>query len=342
MAVRAVQQQKRVLVIDCDPKMNATQFLSQYRGAHFSFEDTYNSMIEHYLVSAKRLHQRSNEEQSVLANYNLVSNNVYDLLTHVDPDIGFFASMDTHPHIGFKIIAQHGEELTLLASHPMIIEYERLICNEAGIQFQQSDFSTRLRRLCDYMISRRGYDVIFVDMSPCSSYFNQLTLIQCDYIVFPCSADEYAIQTLSLWLPVWKERYQEIAGTPKLLSIVYNKYKAYRTDGGTGHGTTQTHTTYFNKLVGRGGVIEKLCSLPAFKDFLIPGRDYTEVPFIGDGLAAMTRLQQEHKTCYDTPLGCSSDAATIKKLRTELDVLWNSIAQALGWNCCQQLRTINS
>jgi len=221
----------------------------------------------------------------------------------------------------------------------MLNEYEQFLSNEINSRFQTTDFLTRFRRFCSYMIYRFDFDIIFVDLNPSSSFLNQNIIVQSDNLILPCSADEYAyyaIRTFGLWLNTWLVRYRPIVKNPKLLTIIYNKYKINVervTLNNKRYFCSQAHVGYINRLINPDGAIDHFLSLPNVNLLINPGINYRQIPLIRDGLSTMAKMQSLNRTCYDLIDGNYhyNDGLTIKKMIIEYDILWNKICIVYNW-----------
>ncbi|MCL4419917.1 ParA family protein [Patescibacteria group bacterium] len=237
MAVKAAES-KRVLVIDCDPQMNASHFLSRWHGPHFQFDKFYNQMVEHHRLRKKPLHELSVQERKWLDDHpELKGRNIYDILKDgFQPGRTDDECLSEFSRLGYNISrVGNNKGISLIASHPMLIEFEENIGDEDRRGSRAPDYSTRLRRFCEYMLHKRAYDVVFLDLSPSSSFLNQIAIVLSDLLIMPCSADEfaqYSIRTLGMWLETWHTRHRTLLEFRrhegvKLLTVVYNRYKVY-------------------------------------------------------------------------------------------------------------------
>ena len=145
-----------------------------------------------------------------------------------------------------------------------------------------------------------------------------------------------------------RKKYEKVIGdeVPKLLSIIYNKYKVYSRNKKNEDGwvaisppeemndrkyfTTRAHHQYVNKF--RNALHHVISS---YKDFLVPSHNYLEFPMLRDGQNSVVFMQLTTKTCFDTfkdvVAMIDTDYFTIQKMQIELNVLWNILCSAMKW-----------
>ena len=156
----------------------------------------------------------------------------------------------------------------------------------------------------------------------------------------PCTGDEYAyysIRSIGKWLATWRRRYTQFENTPRVLTVVFNKYKrqnhgkedfSVRT-GGIRIYTSNAHLAYIRRIQDpTGGAIKHLKESAA--QYLVDNLDYYDFPLICEALSTFSKLSSVSRCCYDeidpsvvflTP----TDRTTIEDLRTGFNLLWNKI-----------------
>mmetsp|Transcript_5900 Transcript_5900/g.14098 ORF Transcript_5900/g.14098 Transcript_5900/m.14098 type:complete len:892 (-) Transcript_5900:2540-5215(-) len=333
MAIRAGQS-KRVMLLDCDPQMNTTQFMAKYAPTSafpssgavasgegtFSFEDVYNGLVQ-------------SDERSFLENRNILSLLQAPSMKKGEGYLEYLESMET---IGYPITLQESSGIALITSHPLLVRLEELLGDEVGRQFQQTLYTRRLRNVCDYLLRARGYDVVLVDLSPSTSFFNQLMLVQSDYVVMPCTHDafaQYAIRTMVRWLSFWKEQVRgELQVDPRILSVVYQQRTSPCPDASSSDKEEEADNR--TEALHRG-----LTEAFWYDPDLYVGSlaDQLRVPLVKDGQSAHAKLQWCHKTCYDDFDFASSspftkeDIAVVEEMKQGYELLWGKMERALGW-----------
>jgi cellulose biosynthesis protein BcsQ len=366
MAVKAAMEGKKVLVIDCDPQLNSTNFFFGYNNNDYNFDAFYNRLVRFHTLKARPIQQRTAEDNAFMEDFKGVPTpalaqggippqglqlgasltwNVYDVIREVIQINGWYGTVMTYPHIGIPIavptaFAERGGSIRLLASHPMFGEIETHLANEINSNFTEPDRSFRFRLLVNYLIEKYTLDLVLVDLSPSSSFLNQNIVLSSDYIILPCAADEYAyysIKTIGLWLRAWHDRHAALQMTPKVLTVVYNKYKRFThhrdqsmslvtmEDQRTFH-TSEAHKSYIMRLIdpNHGAIHDLVTNNPIF---VLPNISYLNIPLICDGLSTSSKLSSFRRTAYDvfTPLYHNSDTKTCKQLRKGYDAVWKLI-----------------
>jgi len=354
MAIKAVQESKHVLVIDCDPQLNSTSFFFQYcryeepQGLNnIDFDVYYHNLVE-YHTKMQSNPINNLEQQTIREAYQHRHTNIWDILREVDPTKGIIQSFQSYEKTGIGVpIKTNGPgTLRLLGSHPMLNEMETYLAREINDQYNMRDYSLRFSTLVNFLIEKYALDLVFVDLSPSSSFLNQNIIMLSNYIILPCSADEfayYSIRTIGMWLQSWAKRHARLNFIPKVLTVVYNKYKRQGENGekvqvgDQVYYTSQAHAAYIRRLVhNEEGAMANLTKIEQFQPFILEYINYQDFPLLCDGLSTMSKLSYLRRTCYDQYINIGpnndrryhqSDRETCDKLRKEYDRLWNKIEQ---------------
>lgn len=362
MARRAAATGKKVIVIDCDPQMNATAHCARWgfsddpevnakthqeswgsqgngKRQHFDFEADARLMAAHHRA---RLHVTPTEgERELCKTYNLQCRNLLDILS-LHSDDGYFAALDALPEIGYSGFTDpnagfgdpdHMRNITVLAPHPMLSSYEY------ELAFGSPHMMTRAGTLFKHLLEKRGYDLILLDLAPSNSLLNQMLLANCPYFVMPLTGDYFsrlAVDTLDLFFyQVRKNFLDRMPITrpwsvwPRLLTLVYSRADTTQATFVRESWVSVEDASRAREL---GSVLRKEKSL---EPFLLADRDYTlNTPVLGDAPSVLKILQAKHQTAWDTfapgyPLG-SHDAALNRMLMDQYQALWELICAAMA------------
>ena len=366
MARRAATMGKKVMLIDCDPQMNATAHCARWgfsddpeinamthqekwgsRGdgkkQHFDFEADARLMAAHHRAI---LHANpSDEERELCKNYSLQCRNLLDLLT-LQSDDGYFAALESLTEIGYSGFVDplcsfndtnHLRNITVLAPHPMLSAYE---CELAFCVATNKMYGmTRAGSLFKHLLEKRGYDLILLDLAPSNSLLNQMLLANCPHFVMPLTGDYFsrlAVDTLDLFFYQVRKNFLDRMPTnrawsawPRLLTLVYSRADTTQATFVPKSWVSIEDATRAWEL---GTVLRKEKSL---ESFLVADHDYDlNVPVIGDAPSIHTALQQKHQTVWDTfapgyPVGSRDDALN-RMLMEQYQELWELICTSLA------------
>ena len=357
IAIKAVLEGKHVAVIDCDPQLNSTSFLFRYgapfhkgRGKILTFEDFYNSVDTYYDAISKDSTMKTEEDLRVIREYDVGHTNVWDVIREARPAIGIVQSYRNLTAGGNEIgalvntsgpnKAGGNGSLRLIAGHPMLGEIEYSLAAEVQARREDWNYSVRFQLLADFLIEHYKLDMVFIDLSPSSSILNQNIIMSSDYLIMPCTGDEYAyysIRSIGKWLATWRRRYTQFATTPRVLTVVFNKYKRQNHNkedfsvksGNVTIYTSKAHLDYIQRIQDdKEGAIKHL--LGSATAYLVNGFDYYDFPLICEALSTFSKLSSVSRCCYDnidygflrlTP----TDHNTIAHLKMGFDLVWNKI-----------------
>ncbi|QRY67278.1 AAA family ATPase [Ensifer sp. PDNC004] len=180
----AIEQKKRVLVIDCDPQCNITQFI---------LGDV--KTIDLYWPE-----KGSREETKTKT-----------ILDIVDPILSGDADINSRIRPLRSSVNRFGVDL--IPGHPRFSTFEdelssawaELPTGKAG-GFRVSNWlRSYLRTVED------DYDIVFVDVSPSLGALNRSVLLSSDYFVAPLGADAFSvlgIRNISRWMNSWADYYE--------------------------------------------------------------------------------------------------------------------------------------
>lgn len=228
MAVRAHQEGKRVMVLDCDPQQNATAFLSQWQGQQrFAFADDYRAMADHYRVETKPCADRTAEDCLLLQTYELGHRNLFDLLRMTPRHSSIDDLWAALPCIGYEV--DERGLLSVVAAHPMLSAYDNDLAFEVQMRNFQPNHMKRLVWLLEFLVKRRQYDLVLLDLSPANSFFNQMALASSSHFVLPLTGDAFSLQsldTLDLVLTLARRNFGDRLQRPmpQLLCLLYTRY----------------------------------------------------------------------------------------------------------------------
>jgi len=292
MVTKSCLENENVCVIDCDPQMNTTYSLLVKN--NIDFEPYYNLFFFKTQTFVDK-----NEIKEISDLYNL-------LQCGARLDLGIEWDQKFKPH-KIKIF---DKEITLVSSHPMMMEYEQNLALEFNQNFRTYTNTIKIGRFFQWLKDKK-YTRVFVDLSPSSSFFNQHIIAQTQYLILPCSADlysNYAVKTVSLWLKTWAEKYkvQNIWKNPGIKCVVYNRYKV-GTKEIIGIKTTNGHCRHIKKLQ------------ESLKDIGNP-----PLIMIRDILSIMAKMQDTNSTVFDF-IAKGYEGEVLDNIKIEILKLWNII-----------------
>lgn len=358
IAVKAVLEGKHIAVIDCDPQLNSTSFLFRYgaptlQGHVLTFDDFYNKADKYYDTLSREA--KSAEDKEIINNYNIGHTNIWDVMRDARPSLGISSSYKNllttgHREIGVLIDTNKDApdsnkaggtgSLRLVAGHPMLGEIEYSLAAEVQARREDWNYSVRFQILVDVLIEHYNLDMVFIDLSPSSSILNQNIIMSSDYLIMPCTGDEYAyysIRSIGKWLASWSRRYTQFVNTPRVLTVVFNKYKRQNygkedfsvSSGGVKVYTSNAHLDYIKRIQDKDhGAIKHLSQ--SAPESLLNGINYYDFPLVCEALSTFSKLSSVSRTCYDdisnsflflTP----TDRETIEYLKMGFDLVWNKI-----------------
>lgn len=180
----AIEQKKRVLVIDCDPQCNITQFV---------LGDV--KTIDLYWPE-----KGSKEETKTKT-----------ILDVVDPILSGDADINSKIRPLRSSINRFGVDL--IPGHPRFSTFEdelssawaELPTGKAG-GFRVSNWLRAYLRTVE-----DDYDIVFIDVSPSLGALNRSVLLSSDYFVAPLGADAFSvlgIRNISRWMNSWTDYYE--------------------------------------------------------------------------------------------------------------------------------------
>lgn len=358
-AIKAVLEGYKVAVIDCDPQLNSTSFLFRYgtptlqvQNKTLSFDEFYNTVNAYYDALSMDMKLRSDQDNQNIKNYSIAHVNVWDVMREARPAIGISQSYKNLLSNGQKeigvLIDTTGKNkaggkgsLRLIAGHPMLGEIEYSLAAEVQTRREDWNYSVRFQILADVLIEHYQLDMVFIDLSPSSSILNQNIIMSSNYLIMPCTGDEYAyysIRSIGQWLASWRRRYTQFETTPRVLSIVFNKYKRQNhgkmefsvKSGGFDIFTSLAHLDYIQRIQDpeKGAIKHLNQSAP---EYLIKDTDYSDFPMICEALSTFSKLSSVSRCCYDEITDSSflfltpTDRETLAFLRMGFDLVWNKI-----------------
>lgn len=332
MVVKAIQDNKKILIIDGDPQMNTTHFLLEKYDPNI-FDYLYNSFLCNYLVIKKEEKLRTELEKSHVEKYNtsIRSKNLFDLLHDFDPTNANLECNDLDiDNIGYdiKILENNDTLIKLITAHPMLNDIEQYFVKEMLDIRAPKPYTRKFQFLCNYLTNKYEFDMIFVDLNPSSSYLNQNLIMQSDFLILPCVADAYsyhAIKTIGIRLKFWLESNPSNL-SPKILCTVYNKYKTGSQDNpivmnDSEYYPTSAHKDYINKFKK---TIKEMKENVEYSELFLD-IDYDNFPLIKDSLTPFAKMQSNFETCYNSKIKDTK----IESLKFEYNVLWNKLCLIL-------------
>lgn len=183
-AYLALEMGKRVLVVDCDPQCNITQFI---------LGDTKTIDIYWPEVSEK-------DEPKVRT-----------ILDVVQPILDGDATISK----GVKPLSGKSNRfgVDLLPGHPRFSLFEEALSTAWSELPSGKPGGFRVSNwLRSYLESHAdSYDVVFVDVSPSLGALNRSVLLSCDYFIAPLGADAFSllgVRNISRWMDGWIEYYK--------------------------------------------------------------------------------------------------------------------------------------
>lgn len=180
----ALEKQKRVLVVDCDPQCNITQFI---------LGDT--KTIDLYWPS----HGEKEETKS---------KTVLDL---VAPIISGDAEINSKIRPLRSSANRFGVDL--LPGHPRFSTFEDELSSAwSELPTGKAGGFRRTNWLYSYLTSiKDDYDLVFIDVSPSLGALNRSVLLSSSYFITPLGADAFSvlgIRNISRWMKGWMEYYE--------------------------------------------------------------------------------------------------------------------------------------
>lgn len=180
----ALEMRKRVLVIDCDPQCNITQFI---------LGDT--KTIDLYWPNSS-----SKDDLKVKT--------ILDVVQPIlDGDAGI--NKTVKPMKGnlnrFGVDLLPGHPRFSLFEDPLSAAWTEIPSGKPG-GFRVSNW---LRSYLDSV--RSNYDVVFIDVSPSLGALNRSVLLNCDFFIAPLGADAFSllgIRNISRWMSGWMDYYR--------------------------------------------------------------------------------------------------------------------------------------
>ncbi len=180
----ALEKKKRVLIIDCDPQCNLTQFIL---GDSKTID----------LYWPEKGEKESTKSKTVL-----------DL---VGPILSGDAEINSKIRPLRSSINRFGVDL--LPGHPRFSAFEDELSSAwAELPTGKAGGFRRTNWLYSYLTSIEDqYDLVFVDVSPSLGALNRSVLLSSDYFITPLGADAFSvlgIRNISRWMQGWIEYYE--------------------------------------------------------------------------------------------------------------------------------------
>ncbi|WP_292085634.1 MULTISPECIES: ParA family protein [unclassified Brevundimonas] len=183
-AYLALEMKKRVLVIDCDPQCNITQFI---------LGDTKTIDI-YWPESPEKDDPRT---KTILDIVQPILDGDASINRHIKP-----LSARTN-RFGVDLVPGHPR--FSLFEEPLSTAWTELPSGKPG-GFRVSNW------LRSYLETHsQTYDVVFVDVSPSLGALNRSVLLSCDYFIAPLGADAFSllgIRNISRWMEGWIDYYK--------------------------------------------------------------------------------------------------------------------------------------
>lgn len=180
----SLELKKRVLVIDCDPQCNITQYI-------LGDEKTIN------------LYWPKDHEKS-----NIKGKTIMDV---VQPIVDGDASINQH----IKPFSTKGNrfEIDLLPGDPRFSLFEDQLSQAWNDIPSGKAGGFRITGWLHSFLSsvKDQYDIVFVDVSPSLGAINRSVLLSCDNFITPLGADAFSIlgiRNISRWISSWIDYYQ--------------------------------------------------------------------------------------------------------------------------------------
>ncbi|MCB1383811.1 MAG: AAA family ATPase [Notoacmeibacter sp.] len=183
-AYLALEKKKRVLLIDCDPQCNITQFvLGDSKTIDLYWPD-------------------KNDREDTK------SKTILDL---VSPILSGDAEVNSRIRPLRSSTNRFGVDL--LPGHPRFSTFEDELSSAwAELPTGKAGGFRKTNWLYSYLASLRDdYDLVFVDVSPSLGALNRSVLLSSDYFVTPLGADAFSvlgIRNISRWMQGWIEYYE--------------------------------------------------------------------------------------------------------------------------------------
>jgi cellulose biosynthesis protein BcsQ len=183
-AYLSLEKKKRVLVIDCDPQCNITQFI---------LGDS-KTIDLYWPVKGSKEETRSKT-----------------ILDLVDPIISGDAEINSK--IKPLRSSTNRFNVDLLPGHPRFSTFEDELSSAwAELPTGKAGGFRRTNWLYSYLSSiEEQYDLVFVDVSPSLGALNRSVLLSSDYFITPLGADAFSvlgIRNISRWMQGWIEYYE--------------------------------------------------------------------------------------------------------------------------------------
>ena len=180
----ALEKKKRVLIIDCDPQCNITQFI---------LGDS-KTIDLYWPAKGKKEATRSKT-----------------ILDLVDPIISGDAEINSR--VRPLRSSTNRFNVDLLPGHPKFSTFEDELSSAwAELPTGKAGGFRRTNWLYAYLESiRNDYDLVFVDVSPSLGALNRSVLLSSDHFITPLGADAFSvlgIRNISRWMQGWIEYYE--------------------------------------------------------------------------------------------------------------------------------------